>query len=96
MSSYTISGGARWHMLSQIWGAIVFGATTVTLTGTPNFSAAFCMVYTGLISWYFPSFSGSATGKQYEADFNGVINTYSGVTLPGDSAGTTFLGGVKN
>ena len=45
------------------------------------------------------SYTGSATGSRFDADFNGVIQTNSGgapTTLPGNAVGTTANGGLYN
>lgn len=93
--SYTISGGASYHIggYDCTHARIVGG--TVTLTGTPAFSGAFViasrnasLVIVGV------TFSGSATGRRYAASMNGSILTTSGETfLPGDAAGIKADGG---
>ena len=75
----------------------MFGASlTVTVTGTPAFANAFCAAYVlGLAYPAFYTFSGSATGKRYEATTNGVISTGGAAPtyFPGNVAGTTGSGG---
>lgn len=94
---YAISGGANNHVAAvDAASASIGGSVTVTLTGTPAFPGGF--LYAGRASSVLAAyvvFSGSATGKRYAADSNGVITTLGGATyLPGDAAGTTATGGV--
>ena len=94
-TAYTISGAAVIHKIANAGGYIEFNAG-VTLTGTPAFSAAYAYsIRGGLIQVGGGSFTGSATGSRYYADNNGVI-LLSGLTFPGDSAGTTATGGQVN
>lgn len=73
-------------------GYLTFNAA-VTLTGTPAFGAEFALATrVALIEVAGGSFSGSATGKRYDVNLNGVILS-SGLTLPGNAAGTTATGG---
>ena len=90
-----ILGNAANHYLAQN-GGVIFTEAATTLTGTPAFSSAFAfaeMVGSIVTS---ATFAGSGTGKRYNADTNGVINTYgSGATyFPGNVAGTTDGYGV--
>ncbi len=93
--SYTIAGGAYAHITAYDCSHARIVGGTVTLTGTPAFSAAFAgasrdasLVIVGV------TFSGSATGKRYSATMNGSILTTSGETfLPGDAAGIKADGG---
>ena len=79
--------GARYKALEDK----VDTGITVTLTGTPAFSAFASAASTGLIN---PAsnvtFSGSATGARYAISSNGTINTNGGGAsfLPGNSAGS--------
>ncbi|MGB8840763.1 MAG: hypothetical protein WCC64_06805 [Aliidongia sp.] len=93
-SGYTITGGASAHWFAQNGGAINNGNVniTVTLSGTPAFSAAFAAAASGgLIN---PSnaatFSGAATGGRYSVASGANINTNgSGASFfPGSTAGT--------
>ena len=91
-SAYAISGGAAVHWVANAGGYLVAGAA-VTLIGTPNFSAEFAVATrVALIENVGSSFSGSATGKRYDANLNGVI-LLEGLILPGNVAGTTSSGG---
>jgi hypothetical protein len=96
--SYTISGGTGWHIVSFSNSLVQpGGAITVTLSGTPAFAGGFALAgRAGLIAeMYFCTFSGSATGKRYEADDLGLIFTAANGAnfLPGNTAGSTSGGG---
>jgi len=89
--NYGISGAAPYHIRATA-GFVRNQGATVTITGTPSFSIAFANAITGgVILLENNTYSGSATGKSYETVTNGVVS--SGVTLPGDVAGTTATGG---
>lgn len=96
-SNYTISGNAPYHCYCYAGGKLIQGAGgTVTLTGTPAFSGSFLLMdELSLAEIYTVTYSGSATGKRYEATLNSVINTYGGgaTYLPGNAAGSTATGG---
>lgn len=101
IANYTISGGGGRHWIATGSGAcIVFSsATTITLSGTPAFSAQFCLAQinaTMIVNLV--TFSGSATGVRYSAILNGVIYTNGGGAnfIPGNSAGSTATGGQYN
>lgn len=96
-SDYTINGSAtsHWHSGAE-GGNIVTGTITITITGTPAFSAYFCGVNKGSVTCGSTTFSGSATGKRFVCHYNGTIDA-SGQTrnfLPGNIAGTQDNGGV--
>jgi hypothetical protein len=95
-SDYEISGNFGNHYNVSGNGLIYDQAVTVSLTGTPAIAGLFAIAFDGgVIQPFVTTFSGSATGKRYDAYQNGVINTGgSGATfLPGDVAGTTATGG---
>ena len=97
-SNYTISGGAAYHVYSSDSSAIIYlGGITVTLIGTPAFSAYFAFATdAGAIRCIAVTFSGAATGQRFYVTNNGVINT-SGAALnyfPGSIAGLQAFGGV--
>lgn len=71
-------------------------SATITVTGTPAFSAAFALAYTlSNIKFYTTTISGSATGVRYNASGNSIIDTSGGGSsfFPGSTAGTTSSGG---
>lgn len=94
-ANYSIVGGAGQHILVANGGLVEMGGITVTLTGTPAFSAFAFGTAMGLISMYAVTWSGSATGARYSASGNSVINTFGQATtyLPGSNTGSTTTGG---
>lgn len=93
--SYTISGGANFHMVGTTLGSMVIRAVTITLTGTPAFLA---FAYAELSSGFQMDslvFSGTATGQRYAVTANGCIFTVGGgaTYLPGNAAGDATNGG---
>lgn len=91
--NYSIVGGAPYHIQLLTNGVISCYSRTVTLTGTPAFSAAYLSLTTGAAAYYASNtFTGSATGKRYDISLNGVATT-AAATLPGNVAGTTATGG---
>jgi hypothetical protein len=96
-ANYTISGAAAVHAYSTYGGNVTASGRTVTISGTPNFSTAFARsLLLGTLNLASMTFSGSATGKRYDAASNAVIYTNGASTtyLPGDAAGTTATGGL--
>lgn len=99
-ANYSVSGGStaggHWQVMTN--GSIQCNSRTITITGTPNFAAAWAWGdrVMGGISAFGCTFSGSATGKRYQLDglaacfVNGAGSTY----LPGDTAGTATNGSV--
>ena len=94
-ANYTISGNAFAHWSGYQGGAIRATSITVTLSGTPAFTA-FAYGDRGVqISVESNTFSGSATGSRYNVSSNGVVFTNGGGAnyLPGNSGGSTATGG---
>lgn len=92
--SYTVSGGCAAHYYAA-YGVISAIAGTVTISGTPAWSNSFARAFgSGANIQATATYSGSATGKRYEATANSVINVFgAGVNkFPGDAAGTTATG----
>ncbi|MBZ9698825.1 hypothetical protein [Mesorhizobium sp. CO1-1-9] len=90
--NHNISGGAAYHMAAVAdFGLISIRGGTITLTGTPAFGSAFAGTKSGgQILCDFNTYSGSATGKRYDASNGGIIITGGGGIsyLPGSTAGT--------
>jgi hypothetical protein len=92
---YSISGSSTEHLAISQLGLGIIAGSSVTVTGTPNFSffayADSCSVI------YAPgaTFTGSATGYRYAATANGVIETNGGGAnlFPGSNAGVVSTGG---
>lgn len=94
-ANYTIDGGAPFHLGANQIGAIKAASLTVTLTGTPNFSVAFALCNElSYIRANANTYSGSATGTRYTANFNSVIfvNGAGANYFPGNAAGATASG----
>jgi hypothetical protein len=93
--AYKISGGATNHYLVSQGSVMYSGGMTVTLSGTPAFSGVFAASYFSFSTIAGITWSGSATGKRYDASQNGIINTSGQATtwLPGNISGTTATGG---
>lgn len=95
--NYSITGGAQQHFRAARCGVIESDGVTVTLTGTPNFSAGFAWldalgcVHASVTN---TTFTGAATGPRYTAAGNSVIDTNGGPTtlFPGSTAGTLSSG----
>jgi hypothetical protein len=94
IGSYTISAGAPAHWRTFFAGVIeAINTFTITLTGTPAFSAAFVdctnqgAVYVGAAQ---VTISGAATGKRYSGVVLSNISTNGGGAnyFPGNVAGT--------
>ena len=97
IGSYTVSGGAGFHLLTGYLGNVILNfGITVTYAGTPAFAVA--NVYTDALSYIQGSLttqSGAATGTRFIATLNGVVNTGAGGVnfWPGSAAGSAIFGG---
>lgn len=93
-SAYTIFGGGQHHIAIFDGGFVDVGSNTVTLTGTPAFSASYALVVRlGLLRMVNTIFTGAATGKRHDVQTNSIATTF-GLTFPGDVAGTEASGGI--
>ncbi len=94
--NYSITGGGQAHIYAISGGVIVLSGKTITLTGTPAFSAAFAWTDRGLgmFDVFSITFSGSATGTRYIINNNSVCFTNGGgaTYFPGNASGTTSNG----
>ncbi|TGR32990.1 MULTISPECIES: hypothetical protein [unclassified Mesorhizobium] len=88
--NYTISGSASSHIFLDALSYAQIVSSTITLTGTPAFSAGFVSCSDSFIQCNANTFVGSGTGPRYSATVNGAIQTFgSGATyLPGNAAGS--------
>lgn len=97
IGGYVISGNGQYHIYATDISEARIVNTPVTLTGTRNFSTAFCGVSrSSLLYGQGATFTGSATGSRYSVDRLGIISVV-GATLtffPGNTAGTTSTGGM--
>lgn len=94
--NYTISSGGVYHVHCNYFGAYDAVSITITLTGTPAFTAGFVGNRESSVVFQNCTFSGSATGKRFVVHRNGMIDTLNaGLTaLPGNAAGDILSGGV--
>ena len=94
--AYSITASSPIHAYITASGSFLASTITVTLTGTPAFSNAFVVCSSvASVTAYSITYSGSATGKRYDASLNSVINTFGGGAsyFPGNASGTTATGG---
>lgn len=95
-TAYSITGDTGRHIYASPNGFINIFGTSITLTGTRAFGTAFAEAdRLGSINAGSAVFTGSATGKRYNAASNAVVNTSGGGAsfFPGSIAGTTSTGG---
>jgi hypothetical protein len=95
LGNYSISGSATYHAYVGYSAILTANGVTVTLSGTPAFTAFVNAVYLGTVSLGANTYNGSATGTRYLASMNGAISTNSaGATyFPGNASGSTSTGG---
>jgi hypothetical protein len=88
--NYTIAGSAQAHWIAEIGGKINGNTKTITLSGTPAFTWFANVATSGILNFYSPMFSGSATGQRYLVSAGGIVNLYGAGTsaLPGNTAGS--------
>jgi hypothetical protein len=97
-ASYTISGGAGWHILS-LRGEVIADLITITITGNPTISSAFVLAtrlgYVEIASTTFSPSTSAFVGARYSVDLNSVMYVGgAGINyIPGTSAGATGSGG---
>lgn len=92
-----IAGNMNNCLLAANQGSVQLSpGSTITLTGTPNFSSSFVGVDRGSVATvYGLTFSGSATGVRYTIASNAIVfvNSAGANYLPGNAAGTITTGG---
>lgn len=94
-ANYSVSGAAGYHWMAQGKSHLRVISRTITITGTPAFTAWALSSGIALIPCGGNTFTGSATGQRYNASGNSVINSSGGGAgyLPGNAAGATATGG---
>lgn len=95
-ATYTISGAANYHYLCGSQAEIrVTGSWTVNISGSPAFTTFAYSADMAFLHHSSVTFSGTVTGKRYDAIENSVIKTYGGGAsyFPGSVGGTTATGG---
>lgn len=98
--SYTISGGGQTHIDVANSAAVYFntngvaGLISVPITGVPTFVAGFLYVASNAsINAQAIGWGGPASGRQYVAEGNGVIDIGCTSSLPGNQSGILRTGG---
>jgi hypothetical protein len=94
-ANYTVAGATNYHWAASSTGTIICIGRTVTITGTPAFSAGWAYAgRVGVIDCQASSFSGAITGWRYYAEALSMIFTNGGGPnyLPGSSAGSAVTG----
>lgn len=95
--SYTISGSAVTHYVVEQGAQVLAASITITLSGTPAYSLAFCFCrHPSFGFWVGVTFAGTgATGQRYNVSLNGVLDTSGGgaTFFPGNVAGASATGG---
>lgn len=95
-ANYEITTGPYAHIQADYGSTATISSRTITLTGTPAFSAGFIYATrAAIVAAVSDTFSGSATGPYYLVNKNAVIDTGGGgaTYLPGNSAGSSASGG---
>jgi hypothetical protein len=94
--NYSITGAAGYHVLVRDTSIIGIVSKTITLTGTPAFTAFAYAINLGNLIANGNTFSGSATGQRYNVSINSVIFTNGGGAnyFPGNSSGAAATGGL--
>lgn len=93
---YTVSASVIAHIFINSGYFDSSVTITTTISGTPAWTNGYIQVLScGVATYRATTVSGSATGKRYDAEQNGVIDTAgAGATyFPGNVAGTTSTGG---
>lgn len=93
--SYSVSGGTGNHYYATRGSVINDSVSpTVTITGTPAFTAFCAADDAGVVAMFNVTFSGATTGKRFDGNLNGVIHVITGsiTYYPGNAAGTTNNG----
>jgi len=98
LGGYTVCGNSVAHQHCTSNGHILIQSGTITLTGTPAFSAYYIGI-NGAYVQYAPTvtFSGSATGTRYFVHDNGTLytgNDFDRDYFPGSTDGSMIGGGI--
>lgn len=96
VGNYSIVGSAATHIWANANAEVRIQNRTITLTGTPAFSAAFAWAdYGGVATLNANTWSGAATGSRFACKNLGVIVVNGGLNgLPGNASGFAQYGGV--
>jgi hypothetical protein len=94
--NYSITGGTGNHFYATRGSAINNSVGfSIAISNTPAFTAFTAADDNGVVAIFGMTFSGTTTGKHYDANLNGVIHTLNGAAnyFPGLTNGTTANGG---
>jgi hypothetical protein len=91
----TFTGTTQISIDAELGGAAWWAGSAITVSGLTATASFVNVSMTGSALFVGCTFVGSAVGARYNATLNGVINTGGGGAnfLPGNSSGTTSLGG---
>lgn len=94
-SNYSIVGNGLYHKSAQYEAVVDLQTMTVTLTGTPAFTAFCLCIFSGFTAAAGITYSGSATGVRYTSSTGGGIYTGGAGAnyFPGNSAGSATTPG---
>lgn len=94
VADYAITGGATHHVVADRGAIVNVNGRTITISGTPTFTAFATAQKAAVLQASSLTFSGAASGQRYLAALNGVIHTGGGASyFPGSIAGSTNAGG---
>lgn len=96
VSNYAIIASCAVHANATLNSSIVISSFAVTVTGTPAWSIAFANAdNTAFVYAVGATYAGSATGRRYNANDNGVIQIGTAVEtfFPGNATGLVTSGG---
>lgn len=94
-ASYTLNGAAPHHMRARFNGVVEnANQNIVTLSGSHSYTAFARADSLGQLNVEYLTFSGSCSGKRYEADGGAIYTNGGGASyFPGSSAGTVTNSG---
>jgi hypothetical protein len=94
LGNVSITGNFDSHLNAQQGGSIQRDVGTTTFVSSPTVGTAFAVASTNgnMTIMATQTFTGTLTGKKYDASLNGTIQSFA-QTLPGTVAGTTPTGG---
>ena len=95
---YSIVGGASCHLVCNTMGNFTSALSTVTITGTPNFTQFLFAAQNSVASTWGMTFSGGCTGMRWQAATGAIIDihganpdTYFPGTINGNATGGAIV-----
>ncbi|MDC7788688.1 DUF2793 domain-containing protein [Rhodoplanes sp. TEM] len=89
--AYVVSGGGQFHLRATNNSIVTVQSSTVTITGTPAFTAFLSMSFISEIISIGATFTGTVSGLQYAGDTNSaLINGATPIPGAGSSSSTGF------